>query len=165
MSHTVNRRRRRPLLVVAAALFAAVAAVASMSLVAVPARAADETAPSEGTTLAKEWSAALEAGHVEWMEPHLSADYIYVNPLGKTVNGETLLRTLKGKKLNFKIEPKEREFRVHGDAVVIVGKCHITGEIDGRKLDGDYRYMDVFKKHEGRWVAIASTMTAIAKPS
>ena len=50
---------------------------------------------------------------------------------------------------------------MHGAAVVMTGVCEITGEVDGEKVDGTYRYVDVFQRKGTRWVAIASTLTRV----
>ena len=136
--------------------------VAHQTAAAAAAAAKDEAAPSpELETLAQNWAVAMEEGKAEWMKPMLASGYVYVNPRGRATDGETLLRQMKDRKVLVKIKPKDGKFRMHKDAAVMTGVCTITGEVDGQKVDGEYRYVDVFQRADNRWVAIASTLTRV----
>jgi ketosteroid isomerase-like protein len=123
--------------------------------------AAKGAQPREPETLAEQWSASLEAGRVELMKPLLADGFVYVNPHGEAIDGVTLLRLLKDRVLKFKVSPEGRKLRMHKDALVVTGTCHLTGEMNGKKVDGDYRYLNVFERQGERWVAIASSLTRV----
>ena len=95
------------------------------------------------------------------MKPLLADDYVYVNPHGEAIDGVTLLRLLKDRTVKFKVSPEGRRLRLHKGALVVTGTCDVVGEMDGNKVDGRYRYLDVFERRGERWVAIASSLTRV----
>ena len=43
------------------------------------------------------------------------------------------------------------------------GVTKLTGTDEGKDISGDYRFMDLFQKKDGKWQAIASQVTRIKK--
>jgi ketosteroid isomerase-like protein len=54
--------------------------------------------------------------------------------------------------------------RMIGDnAAVVTCMLKMSGTDDGKEFSGDYRGTDVFEKKAGKWMAVASQLTKVAK--
>jgi ketosteroid isomerase-like protein len=54
--------------------------------------------------------------------------------------------------------------RMIGDnCAVVTAMMKISGTDDGKDFSGDYRGTDVFEKKNGKWLAVASQLTKVAK--
>ena len=45
----------------------------------------------------------------------------------------------------------------------VTGVTKLTGTDEGKDISGDYRFMDLFEKKDGKWQAIASQETQIKR--
>ena len=57
------------------------------------------------------------------------------------------------------------DLKVHGygDVVVVTGLNTVKSTFKGRDTSGAYRFTDVFVKRDGRWQAVATQSTLVAK--
>ncbi len=88
-------------------------------------------------------------------------DYITINPQGMVVNKSQGIANAK----NFKFESIATDdvgVSVHGDTGLVTGRVTVKGQLSGQNISGQYRYMRVYAKDQGRWRPISFQLTPIA---
>ncbi len=62
------------------------------------------------------------------------------------------------------IDTDDVQVSVHGDTAVVTGRANVKGKMGaGQDISGQYRYMRVYTKDNGRWRAVASQTTSIVQ--
>jgi len=58
------------------------------------------------------------------------------------------------------------DYKVHvfGDAAVVTGRASMTAAQNGRRFSTQERFTDVFVRRDGRWQAVSSHSSRVAKP-
>ena len=55
----------------------------------------------------------------------------------------------------------EVNVRPYGDWAIVTGKTHVAGRYEGNELKVTLRFMDVFRRTEGKWQVVASQATLL----
>lgn len=106
------------------------------------------------------WVAGDPAVH----ERVLSADWSVIDAQGRIRNKAQVLEEMFG--------PGEREIfghidevnvRPYGDWAIVTGKTHVAGRYEGNDIDVTLRFMDVFRRTEGKWQVVASQATLLSE--
>ena len=145
--------RRWVLLVAGTALAAGLAA---------PARSGDAEPPPDGKpTLAGELAvlaahdrriAATIAGDLGALAAMMTDDLTYTHSSGVTETKAEFLAALKsGKYVYREIAPRDRRIRVHGDAAVVSGPCHVVIEPGGKRTEIELYFTELYVKEGGQW--------------
>lgn len=89
-------------------------------------------------------------------------DYFSINPEGVVVTRPQSLANAKNFKFDA-IDTDDVQVSVHGDTAVVTGRAHVKGKIGGQDINGQYRYMRVYTKDNGRWRVVAAQITPIVQ--
>lgn len=105
---------------------------------------------------------ALMLGDTNLISPYLATDYVCIDVAGNAIDKPARLKQIKESGLKFSsVESEQQSIRHYGQTVVVTGLLDVKGSMSGRDVSGVYRYLDVWLKRDGKWVAIASTMTRV----
>ena len=117
---------------------------------AVAARAGDV----EGVVLAAHDKriAATIAGDLAALAGMMTADLTYTHSSGVEESKAEFLDGVKsGKYVYREITPRDRRVRVHGDAAVVSGPCHVVIEPGGKRTEIDLYFTELYVKEAGQW--------------
>ena len=98
-------------------------------------------------------------------EKYLASDYLGIGPDGATQNKSELLADIKSGTL--KLESSNlSDMKVQvaeADMAVVVYRSDDKGTYKGKDITGQYRWLDVFVKRDGKWQIAIDQGTQIAK--
>ena len=98
-------------------------------------------------------------------EKYLASDYLGIGPDGATQNKSELLADIKSGTL--KLESSNlSEMKVQvaeADMAIVVYRSDDKGTYKGKDITGQYRWLDVFVKRDGKWQIAIDQGTPIAK--
>jgi ketosteroid isomerase-like protein len=108
---------------------------------------------------------ALTKKDVAALDKIWAADYTFINPHGDLVTKAERLANVKSGATEFQdIQLQRERLHVHGNVAVDIGKVILQGtKYSGRESSGDYRYMNVWVKLQGRWQLLANQVTLMQK--
>jgi ketosteroid isomerase-like protein len=107
--------------------------------------------------LEKDWIDAEKAGDTDKLNQILADDWVGIDPEGKTETKQEFLAAVKSGKI--KLESAEvgpMQVKMVGGAAVVQGSDTEKSSMNGKETSGKYVWMDVFEKHEGKWMAVRS---------
>jgi uncharacterized protein (TIGR02246 family) len=92
------------------------------------------------------------AADVAGLAAMMTDDLTYTHSSAATETKAEFLDGLKtGKYVYREITPRDRKVRVHGDAVVVSGPCHVVIEPGGKRTEIDLYFTELYVKEGGRW--------------
>ena len=134
---------------------------------------ADKTAPAKPDTanveqtlmqLEQDWNRALLAKDYKTVDRIMADDWTGIDFRGQPVTkAETLQELKSGDSGNQSVELGEMTVKVFGNTAVVIGSDTEKSVYHGKDSSGRYAWTDVFVKRAGRWQAVASQSTKIAK--
>ena len=134
---------------------------------------ADKTAPAKPDTanveqtlmqLEQQWNQALLAKDYKTVDQIMAEDWTGIDFRGMTVTkAETLAELKSGDSGNQSVELGEMTVKVFGNTAVVIGSDTEKSVYHGKDSSGRYAWTDVFVNRAGRWQAVASQSTKIAK--
>jgi ketosteroid isomerase-like protein len=96
----------------------------------------------------------------------LSDDLIFVTPFGDVFDKEGVADIGDNTDLsNDSIEIEDVRVRVYGEAAVVTGRATLKARAKDLDLSGQYRYVRVYARQDGRWQVVAYQATRIAGES
>ena len=127
-----------------------------------PAGAGDVELPPDGKpTLGSEQAvlaahdkriAATIAGDVAALSSMMTDDLTYTHSSGIEESKAEFLDALKsGKYVYREIAARHRKVRVHGDAAVVSGPCHVVIEPGGKRTEIDLYFTELYVKKGAEW--------------
>jgi ketosteroid isomerase-like protein len=135
---------RRAGVVVAASLVAALAAAA-----APPAGGGAEAAVLAAHD--RRIAATVE-GDLAALGAMMTDDLTYTHSSGVEESKAEFLDALKsGKYVYREIRPRDRRVRLHGDAAIVSGPCHVVIEPGGKRTELDLYFTELYVKEGGQW--------------
>lgn len=127
-------------------------------------------AEQEVKALIREWDDAFKQRDPATLDRILADDFVLTDASGAVLNKmEYLSSIVKAPDMSHIPQPSsvsdDVAVRVFGDAAVVTGHSTVKGRPRGKGqfLSGQYRFTDVFVKRQGRWQAVATQGTSIAK--
>jgi ketosteroid isomerase-like protein len=120
---------------------------------------------SELKALEQQWSDAYTKGDTAVLKSIEAEDFKLVDPDGKVMTKAQDIKELGDK--TFKVESfsfDELNVRMLSkNFAYVTGLQTLKGAYKGEDISGQYRFLDVFQKKGGKWQAIASQVTRVAK--
>ncbi len=114
--------------------------------------------------LEQEWADALMKRDQAAIDRIRSADWVLTDPEGALIAKAQADADLKSGTVKFEsFKLDEMKVRVYGDTAVVHGLETRKSSYKGKDTSGQYRFTDVFVKRNGRWQAIATHVTRVAK--
>jgi ketosteroid isomerase-like protein len=116
----------------------------------------------EVAKLNREWMNAYARRDTEFLERHLTDDYVSTFPDGAVLDKQGEIESLKSGTIALtEMTPSEMNVRVFDNAAVITGQSTIKAKVNGREVAGEYRFTDVWARQGDQWQAVASQVTRI----
>ena len=106
--------------------------------------------------------AAWVAGDSSVHERVLAEDWTVIDAQGRIRSKDQVLEEM--------FRPGERDIsgridevkvRPYGDWAIVTGKTHVEGRYEGNDIKVTLRFMDVFRRTEGKWHVVASQATLL----
>lgn len=127
---------------------------------------------AELNKLEREWSGAFKNRDAETVKRILADDVIMTYPDGTTGTKAVEVHSVETGAMTLESwdTTDTKVTVIDGDAAFITGKSTLKKaslkDAKGKTIDisGDYRFLDVFAKRNGKWQAIASQTTKIGTP-
>jgi ketosteroid isomerase-like protein len=120
--------------------------------------------------------AELKAIEQQWLDAYMKSDpafiknleaddYSIIEPDGVVTTKAQDVKAVTDKTFVLKSATmSDFKCRMIGDScAVVTAMMKISGTDDGKDFSGDYRGTDVFEKKNGKWMAVASQLTKVAK--
>src|SRR5262245_25481304 len=109
--------------------------------------------PSEQDTLRtlnRRWMQAYVDGDLDFLERHMSSDYIGTFPEGTVHDKRSEIESVQSGAVKIaEMVPKEMTVRVYGETAVITGRSHIQATVRGQSMSADFRFIDVWISRAG----------------
>ncbi len=127
------------------------------------AQAAQQTSTREELlSLEKQWSEAYNKHNTEGVSRLLRDDFSFIDADANVLNKRQYLDTIsrvqmKSETWNFP------DVRVYGNTGIVYSVWKGTYAFDGKDTTESLRYMDIFIRENGKWLAVASQGTRIPK--
>jgi ketosteroid isomerase-like protein len=92
------------------------------------------------------------AGDLAPLSAMMTDDLTYTHSSAVTETKAEFLDGLKsGKYVYREITPRDRKVRVHGDAAIVSGPCHVVIEPGGKRTELDLYFTELYVKEGGQW--------------
>jgi len=139
----------------------AAAALALARAVAAGATPAEEAAAQrEIRALELEQNTAIARADVATLDRLTRADFTYVTPRGFLVSKPAMLRALAEGQFGYEYrEISDLSIRLYGDSAIVTGRSVSTVQHNGRDVSDAVRYLRVYVRQQGHWLAVAWQMT------
>jgi ketosteroid isomerase-like protein len=107
--------------------------------------------------LEQKWKDAVLERNVPAMEGLLGDDYIGITPNGTLESKEQTLANMKSRVVSLSsIEISDRKIRFYGKTAVVTSKAEVSGDMEGSKANGNYRYTRVYVRDpRGGWKIVS----------
>jgi len=109
------------------------------------------------------WNAAFYSKDVRFIENILADEFIATYDDGS--RGDKAKELALAAEFNQQIDSSTLDdftVKVYGDTAVVWFSLHLVGPSQGRRLEMNYRYVDVFVWRAGRWQCVTTQSTKIA---
>jgi ketosteroid isomerase-like protein len=122
-------------------------------------------ADAELKTVEQQWLDAYMKSDASFIKNLEADDYSIVEPDGTVSTKDQDVKSVTDKTFVLKSATmSDYKCRMVGENVAIVtNMLKMSGTDDGKDFSGDYRGTDVFEKKGGKWMAVASQLTKVAK--
>ena len=132
-----------------------------------PAARSAQASPEEATLMQieRDWGNALVKADTAALDRILAADYVSTSEDGQMQTKAQELANFKSGQRKFEsFTINEMKVRILGDAAIVHGMSTDKSNYKGKDTSGQYRWTDVFAKRGGRWQAVATHVSKVAKP-
>ncbi len=123
-------------------------------------------AEQELTAMEHELAEAAIHGDIVKLERYTADDFLGFDPSGQELNKAQVLARFKSP--DYELESLRHEdvrVRVFGDCAVATARTVVKGRYQGKEAGGQFRYLRVWIRRQGRWQAVAAQSTTIPQPS
>jgi hypothetical protein len=112
------------------------------------------------------WSQAMVDRNAAIVGGVLAPSWTAQDTSGKPTNRRELLDNLKSGKLRItSMANHDLHVRVYGEFAIVQGRDTEKSSYAGKDTSGEYTWMDVFVKHNGKWHAVASQNSRVTPNS
>jgi ketosteroid isomerase-like protein len=117
----------------------------------------DDKAAQEVIEFRNRYIEAEENRDIAFLDRILADDFFALNPQGKLLDKKGQLENLKRPDRTLKVvNPREMQVRFYAGGQVAILTEHVTvdGQDKGRPFGGEYRFLRVFAKQDGKWKVV-----------
>jgi ketosteroid isomerase-like protein len=112
--------------------------------------------------LERDWNHAMLDKDYKTLDRIIADDWTGIDFKGfKVTKAESIEQLKSGESSNQSVELGEMTVKVYGNTAVVFGSDIEKSKYHGKDSSGEYAWMDVFVKRNGRWQAVASESTKI----
>ena len=135
-------------------------------LLAAPARAQDVQSDQDILMqLEHDWDAAFRRHDVAFIERLLAEEFIVTYDDGS--RGDRARELMLATSIDQQVESSrldEFTVREYGNTAVVWFTLHLTGPVNGQRVEHSYRFTDVFVLRDGRWQCVSSQSSRVLAP-
>ena len=114
--------------------------------------------------LEHDWSQASLKRDLATLDKIMADDWVSIDFQGRTVTkSETIANLKSGLPATQAAGIGEMKVRVFGDSAIVTGSDTEKSSVKGKDVIDKYLWTDVFVKRDGRWQAVASQSTKVAR--
>ena len=123
------------------------------------------SAETELKAIEQQWLDAYIKGDAAFLKNLEAEDYSIVDSDGTVTTKAQDVKSVTDKTFVLKsASMSDAKCRMMGDNyAVVTGMLKMSGSDEGKEFSGDYRFLDVFEKKDGKWMAVSSQLTKIKK--
>ena len=115
--------------------------------------------------LERDWEQANVKNDPAALERILAPEFVSTDSDGRlTTRAEGFARRKSGAVKFTTFTQDDYKVQVIGDTAIVTGRSTIKGIRDGKELSGQERWTDVFVRRNGRWQAVTTHSSRIARP-
>jgi hypothetical protein len=121
--------------------------------------------PREAQVIASEEMllTAMKTSDADLLDRLLHDALLFNGPTGETATKAADLTNYRSGKINLtRVESRDRRLSAIGDDVVVAVTVRIVGTYLGQALDGEFRYLRVWKRFGDAWKVIAGSVVPLA---
>lgn len=112
----------------------------------------------------REFAEATLRRDVTALERNLADNFLGVDVNGQHLSKAEVLARAKSPDIELtSLRHEDIRVRVFGDCAVATARTVVAGRYKGQETGGEFPYMRVWVKREGRWLAVATQSSAIPK--
>jgi len=111
----------------------------------------------------RDWTEAQLKKDVATLDKILADDWVAQTPDGTQTKAQALADLKSGDFKQDSWTPGDMQARVFGETAVVTGTHYEKSSYKGKDISGHYVWTDVFVKRQGRWQAVASQWSLLAK--
>ena len=127
-------------------------------------QAKPETVEHTLMQLERDWTQASLKKDLAVLDKIMADDWVNIDFQGKTVTkAETLANLKAGSPATQAAGIGEMKVRIFGDSAIVTGSDTEKSTLKGKDVIDKYLWTDVFVKRDGRWQAVASQSTKVAR--
>jgi ketosteroid isomerase-like protein len=116
-------------------------------------------------TLETRWRDAMVKADTVWLDKMLADDFFGISSNGTVSDKANYIQRLARHQNQFTmIDLMEQKVRMRPTTAIVVSQARVTGEIDGRPIDGVYRYTKVYGRDAGSWRVLNFEATRVSGP-
>ena len=109
-------------------------------------------------SLERWWVDALRDGDTEALTQIWDEQFVFTDPGGVSLSRDECLEQLASGAIALDVaEIQKIGVQVFGDTGVVLGYITLRGRAGKTRYDGDYSFLDVYAKRDGRWRAVLSS--------
>jgi len=111
----------------------------------------------------RDWTEANLKKDVATLDKIIADDYVVNGPAGVSTKVQLLADIKSGDYKFDSMTMGDMKVRVFGETAIVTGSDDEKSSYKGKDTSGHYTWTDVFVKRQGRWQAVATQATLIAK--
>ena len=111
----------------------------------------------------EEMAGAVVSGDLARLEDIYADDYVYVGSDGRQMTRSERLGAFRSGALRYlSTKHKGATVRVYGQTAIVQGETHSQVVVNGKTVEGDFRYVGVWVRQGNRWRLVLTQATRIA---
>jgi ketosteroid isomerase-like protein len=115
--------------------------------------------------LERDWEQANAKNNLAALDRILAPEFVNTDSDGRLTTRAEVIARRKSGAVKFAAFTQD-DYKVHlfGDTAIVTGRSTIKGIRDGKDYSGQERFTDVFVPRDGRWQAVSTHASRVAKP-
>jgi ketosteroid isomerase-like protein len=124
-----------------------------------------DSSENEVAKMEREVGEAITRRDTAALDRLIADDFIATNPLGQVLTKNEAIAALNSPEYDLEsLVNDEIQVRLFGDVALATALGTAKGRYRGQDASGQFRYLRVWVKRQGRWQAVAAQSTNIPKP-